>query len=45
MKVAIIAVTIAVALAAYWIEDNAGCLWSDDTDSCVGCTDDCLDNE
>ncbi len=45
MKVTIIAMTIAVALAAYWIKDNADCLWNDGTDNCVGCTDDCLDSE
>ncbi len=45
MKVTIIAMTIAAALAVYWIEDNASCLWNDGTDSCVECADDCLEQE
>ena len=45
MKVTIIAMTIAAALAAYWIDSSVRCVWDDWTDLCVGCTDDCLERE
>lgn len=43
MKPLIVAMSIALALAAYWIEEFAPCFFDDGTDYCTGCTDDCLD--
>lgn len=44
MKPIIIAMTLAAAIAAHWIQDNYDCLFvSYGTDTCVGCTDDCLE--
>lgn len=43
MKLTIIAMTLAAALAAYWIEEYLPCFFDAGTDSCVDCTDDCLD--
>lgn len=45
MYTTIIAMTIAAAVAVYWVEDNLACWFEAGTDSCVGCTDDCLDRE
>lgn len=45
MKPVIIAMTLAAALAALWIEEQIPCLFDDGTDLCVGCTDDCLEPE
>lgn len=45
MKPVIIAMTLALALAAYWIEEELPCLFEEGTDICAGCTDDCLSPE
>lgn len=44
MKPIIIAMTLAAALAAYWIEEQVPCLFNDGTDLCL-CVDDCMDPE
>lgn len=43
MKPVIVAMTLALALTAYWIVEYAECFIDPGTDSCTGCTDDCLD--
>lgn len=44
MKPVIIAMTLALALSAYWITEELDCLlFSSGTDTCVECIDDCLD--
>lgn len=43
MKPIIIAMSLALALAAYWIEEELPCLFDAGTDTCVQCEDDCLD--
>ncbi|MDH5667844.1 MAG: hypothetical protein OEY86_07535 [Nitrospira sp.] len=44
MKPVILAMTLAAALAVNWIYENVDCLlFSAGTDTCVGCTDDCLE--
>lgn len=41
MKPVILAMTMAAALAAYWITEEADCLLTPETDACL-CVDDCL---
>lgn len=43
MKPIIVAMTVALALAAYWIEEEFPCFFEAGTDACVGCEEDCLD--
>lgn len=43
MNPVIIAMTVALALTAYAIVDSYECFLEAGTDTCVGCTDDCLD--
>lgn len=43
MKPVIFAMTLATALAAYWILEEFDCLMNPGTDTCVECTDDCLE--
>ena len=44
MTPVILAMTLAAAMAAQWITENFDCLFfSAGTDTCVGCTDDCLE--
>ncbi len=45
MKPIIIAMSLAAALAAYAILDSYECWVNAGTDTCVECTDDCLDGE
>lgn len=46
MKPIIIAMSLALALSAYWITEELDCLlFSAGTDTCVQCEDDCLDLE
>ena len=44
MKPVIFAMTLATALAAYWILEEFDCLMNPSTGTCVECTDDCLDH-
>lgn len=43
MKPVIFAMTLASALAAYWIIEEFDCLIYPGTDACVECADDCLE--
>lgn len=43
MKTVILAMSLAAALAAYWIEDTWPCWFDDSTDQCVGCVEECLE--
>lgn len=45
MKPILFAMTLAAALSIYWIMDWWECIVNPGTDSCVGCTDDCLEPE
>lgn len=43
MKPVMIAMTLATALAVMWIVEELECLLDPGTDTCVECTEDCLE--
>ena len=44
MTPVLLAMTLAAALSIHWVADQWDCLFvSAGTDTCVGCTDDCLE--